>query len=211
MREVFSRASRSLYPVASVNQSLANCTMSGYADTIRTAFVLIAAGFCIVVIWHWPLWARLPEMLARDSLWHLSPFARVMLVALSVCAVTATALCCLVKSIYFERQFHAKRPFSAVRRLGSFVFDFLTSCVLLWGAVSLAPQLFYMLYVIVIPGLSNQWVANPIDCEAFVEFFRLTAEDSIASLFVGVLLLSILVASSILWLCVPSTPVNSKR
>jgi hypothetical protein len=185
--------------------------MAGIKAQLRFASRLFSGGSCIVMIWHWQLWAELPNILARDTLWHLSPRARVMLVALSICAVVATALCCLVKSIWFEQRFYNKSRFRPLRWLGAYVLDLTTTLVLLWGAIAFAPQLFYALYVIVIPERPSQWVVEPIALGALIEFLRLTPVDSLATLLIGAMGLSILVASSILWLSILIRLVNSKH
>jgi hypothetical protein len=185
--------------------------MRGIKASLRTASLLFTVAVCFVMIWHWLLWTELPIILARDTLWHLSPSARVMLVALSTCAVLATALCCLVKSIWFEQRFCDRSTFRPLRWIGAYVLDLTTTLVLLWGAITVAPQLFYTLYVSVIPGLPRQWVAKPIDVVTLTEFLRLTPADSMATLLVGVMMLSILVASIFLWLSVPAKHFNSIR
>ena len=178
--------------------------MASIKAPFRVASLLFSGGLCLVFIWHWQLWSQLPTILARDTIWQLSPGARVILVALSTCAVVATALCCLVKSIWIERSFHERGPFRPARWVGVFFLDLSTTFVLLWGAISLAPQLFYTLYVVVIPGLPRQWVAKPVDWATLSEILFLTPTDSMAMLLIGVMMLSILVASIVFWLCVPA-------
>jgi hypothetical protein len=100
------------------------------------------------------------------------------------------------------------RPLSWI---GIFLLDLTTTLVLLWGAISLAPQLFYTLYVTVITGLIKQWVAKPIDWATLTQLLRLTPTDSMATLLTGVMMLSILATSFILWLSVPVRLFISKR
>jgi hypothetical protein len=178
---------------------------------LRIASRLLIVGLCLVTIWHWRHWVELPNILARDTLWHLSLGARVILVALSTCAVMATALCCLVKSICFESRFYRRPMFHSLRWIGVFLLDLTTTLVLLWGAISLAPQLFYTLYVTVITGLIKQWVAKPIDWATLAELLRLTPTDSMTTLLTGVMMLSIFAASIISWLSVPVRLFISKR
>jgi hypothetical protein len=178
--------------------------MASTKTPVRIASLLFSGGLCLVFIWHWQLWTQLPIILARDTLWQLSPVPRVILVTLSTCAVVATALCCLVKSIWIERNFYDRDSFRPARWIGSFVLDLSTTFVLLWGAIGLAPQLFYTLYVIVIPGLPRQWVAKRVDWVTLSEFLLLTPADSMATLLIGVMMLSIPVACIIFWLSVPA-------
>jgi len=176
--------------------------VAGTKPYLRITSLLFLGGLSLVIGWHWQLWKGLPTALANDTIWHLSPIARVILVALSTCAILATALCCLVKSINFERIIYNRRSFHPCRWLVATFIDLTTTLALLWGAVSLAPQLFYTLYVVVIPGLPVQWVVKPIDWMTFSEFLVLEPSDPMSSLLIGIMMLSILVASIIFWLCI---------
>lgn len=162
------------------------------------------------MLWHWQIWSELPIILARDTLWQLSFGPRVMLVALSTCAVVATALCCLVKSMWFQQWFYTVATFHPILWIRVFLLDMATTLVLLWAAVSLAPQLFYMLYVAVIDGLSQQWVAKPVDCLTFQGYLKLTLNESMATLTVGIMMLTILVASVGFWLTVIARSLQAK-
>jgi hypothetical protein len=185
--------------------------MASTKAPIRVASLLFSGGLCLVLMLHWQLWTQLPLVLAQDTLWDLSLGARVMLVALSTCAVVATALCCLVKLIWIERNFYDRASFSPVRWIGVFVLDVSTTLVMLWGAISLAPQLFYTLYVVVITELFAQWVAKPVDLATLSEILLLTPVDSMATLLIGVMMLSILVASIIFWLSVAAKLFHSEQ
>ena len=183
----------------------------GFKAPLRNSAVFVFAGFSIVALWHWQLWIQLPSILARDTLWHLSPGARVILVALATCAVVATALCCLVKSIWVKQHLYIGQTFQTKRWIGLLALDLTTTFLLLWGAISLAPQLFYLLYVTVIPGLPMQWVANLIDWNVLLNFLTPTPADSMATLLIGVMMLSILVASIIFWLSILVNLVKTKQ
>ena len=185
--------------------------MLSYKAKIRFACQLVFAGLLIVALWHWRLWQNIPTLIAQDTLWHLFPVARVTLVALATCAVVATALCCLVKSILVESYFLAGSGSHSDAWIAAFVVDLTTTVLLLWGALSIAPQLFYSLYLIVIPELPSQWVVNFIPLEVLLKFMDLAFADSMAKLLMGVLLLSVLVASALFWVISGAKILNSKH
>jgi len=175
------------------------------------AFLYSSIGACLVAIFHWQLWLHLPVIVSRDTLWHLSPVVRVMLVALCTCAVVATALCCLVKSVIVKRRFYKAATFDTIRWVGLFVVDLTATFALLWGAISIAPQLFYMLYVTVFPELSSQWVAKPVDLGTLLKFLKLSPAESMATLIAGFMMWTILTGSIVLWLCFPARLITSKQ
>ena len=182
-----------------------------FETRLTTAALFLCAGASVVLVVHWQLWSALPVILSQDTLWHLSPYVRAMLVALSTCAVVATGLFCLVKSVGFWHRTNDRVTFHFSRWVSASLLDISITFLLLWGAVSLAPQLFYMLYVTVIPGLSPQWVAKFIEWPVFLELLKLTAADSMATLLAGAMMLTILVASLIFWLSIPARLLIAKR
>jgi len=186
------------------------CELLCLKTQLRIASLYFSGGVGIVTLIHWQLWAHLPIIVAEDTLWHLDFGARVTLVALSTCASMATALCCLVKSTLIKQHLYRSVTIRPVRFLASVLLDLPVTLALLWGAVSLAPQLFYMLYVIVIPNLPVHWVALPIGWGTFGELLLLTSTDSLSTLLVGFMMLSVLAGSCVLWLSIPARLLKTK-
>jgi len=78
--------------------------------------------------------------------------------------------------------------------------DLTVSVLLFWIGVSFAPQLFYLFYIYIFNYLPVQWVAYPIGLGEFVSLFVINQSDNLRTLVTGVVLQSILISSTLIWL-----------
>ncbi len=159
---------------------------------------------------HVGLLAELSPMIARDTILTLSPVNRTLLVVLTCVASVALALFCAGKTRYLQNtiasngSFKASSP-SAFRFSLTAALDTGLTLIVLWAAMSLAPQVFYTLYQWVIPGLPLQWVVSPVSLTQVVSLVNLDATDSLSTLSAGFLILVITLATVLSWLHLAGT------
>ncbi len=150
---------------------------------------------------HAPLLDQLPGLFRNDTLHHLDKTSALLLVALTTAACAALVLVNIVKTRYLQ-----STPWvlsSALRRTITAAADLCTTIALVWGALSLAPQMFYQYYRTIIPGLPSQWVTSWITPGELLTLLQLQQATTLASLATGVLLLTLLVSFFLCWVALP--------
>jgi len=158
------------------------------------------AGYALTVVAHFGFWPHLPTIIASDTIWHLRPIERFILVAIVFVLAALLSIACMLKTLSINHRYswwHANNKFRVIF-LGAL--DFTVSVLLFWIGVSFAPQLFYLFYTYIFNYLPVQWVAYPIGLGEFVSLFVINQSDNLRTLVTGVVLQSILISSTLIWL-----------
>lgn len=122
-----------------------------------------------------------------------------MLVALASCASMAIALFCLVKAQFLQRKFLEGTESNIRQFIFTAIADLALTVVCLWLAFGVAPQVFYALYVAVIPGLPAQWVISTLSWGEYVNLTKLSTALSLSSFASGVLWWTSVLATAVYW------------
>jgi len=132
----------------------------------------------LVVLFAWwsdaSLLDRVVEKYNGDSFHTLGYWQRIGLVALTAVALLTVAALSWCLTVYLQRW--QAYPIAVVAPL-----DILFTVVFYWLILSAAPQLFYVYYWNIIPGLPVQWVLKAfIPLAEFLSLFKLSYTDSLS-------------------------------
>jgi len=162
----------------------------------RSLFV----GFSLVLLTHFNIWRHLPDTIAADTLWHLSPVGRVLLILIVIVLVCGLSYLCIAKTeLLYQRLRHWHRhKGSRIAILA--ISDILMTLAIFWLGLSLAPQIFYLLYITLFDYLPLQWIAKFMGLNEFLALLRIEKTDNLRTLVTSVMLQSLLISSTLIWL-----------
>jgi hypothetical protein len=156
-------------------------TAPGSSD--KPSQILVWGGSLIlVVLWHHSLIFKVLLVQTNDSFYSLSVIQRMGLIAWSMLLITVLFWISFLKSakILARQVAHNKSLLIA------FVTDLVLTLALFVLLYRLSPQIYYIYYQLVVPGLPVQWVLKPgLDLELLFPKLLLQSTKSYSDLLVG--------------------------
>ena len=159
-------------------------------------FTDVTAAALLVLTWHPNVWVRFTQGYPGDSIFTLSLFGRVGLIALTVLLVLLLITLSQLKSRWLQ---HAPRTWSG-SGVTMMVFDVMLTTLLFIMALTLVPQLYYSYYQLLFEGLPQQWIVKPLPLASIWHSVRVPREASMALHTIGLCGWWLLIVVVLSWL-----------
>lgn len=178
-------------------------------DKGRRDMSVMAASFLLVLAWNWQLPGRLLTIVKNDTILTLSALNGSLLFVLAVGVTLCAAWGAMLKTRYLQRCYLDVNSRVGLFWLLATVGDLLLSVVAFWLSLTLAPQLFYLFYRVIIPGLPLQWVVQPMGIGEIWPLLQLHRLTILSDLGAGLLLSTVLIA--VVWSWILVSPLFTSR
>jgi len=121
----------------------------------------LLVGYALVLLIHFSFWQHLPAIIAADTMWHLTPVGRILLVLIVFILVGGLSYLCTVKTRSIYRRFLGWHGHDRLRLAALAIADIIMTLAIFWLGISVAPQIFYLLYITLFDYLGSQ-SQNPL-------------------------------------------------
>ncbi len=160
----------------------------------------LLVGYSLTLLINVSFWRHLPAIISADTIWHLSPVGRILLVIIVCVLVCGLSYLCAAKTEAIYQRLRDWHEHGNLRIGTLAISDILLTLAIFWLGLSFAPQVFYLLYITLFDYLPLQWIAKLMGLNEFFDLFRIEQTDNLRTLVTGVMLQSVLISSTLIWL-----------